>query len=42
MNVDNHILNALADFKFRFYEHTERLFLADHIKNSLAVIRTTI
>ena len=39
MNVFNYILKALPDFKFRFDESSERIFLDDYIRNSLVVIR---
>jgi len=39
VNVLNYILKALPDFKFRFDESSERVFLDDYIRNSLVVIR---
>jgi signal transduction histidine kinase len=39
MHVFSYILKALPDFRFRFDEQTERLFLADYIGKSQVVIR---
>ena len=39
MTVFNRILKSWPDFKFRFDERTERIFLDDYIRNSLVVIR---
>ncbi|MFZ4563875.1 MAG: ATP-binding protein [Bacteroidales bacterium] len=39
MTVFNYTLKSWPDFKFRFDEDKERIFLADYIGNSLVVIR---